>query len=106
MTNQCLNSPEILRLIFDRLIWKKHTLSAALTCRSFLEPALDSMWHEIEIRTILGCLPPDLLEYREESYEHGGGLRKVKVAVSPNCKQASFFCFADRNFARSICAVS
>jgi hypothetical protein len=68
MAHQCLEIPEVLALIFSSLPQKKDLLSAALTCQVFLGPALDNLWHEINLFTpLLACLPTDLWEYREET---------------------------------------
>ncbi|KAJ3528258.1 hypothetical protein NMY22_g9488 [Coprinellus aureogranulatus] len=53
--------PEILRLVCDGAD-KGTSLSLALTCRAFLEPALDRLWNELaSLQPLICCLPEDLL---------------------------------------------
>ncbi|KAF6753203.1 hypothetical protein DFP72DRAFT_902184 [Ephemerocybe angulata] len=58
--DRCIWIPEILTLICNDLD-RKSALSAALTSRAFLEPALDKLWHTIDsFRPLIACLPEDL----------------------------------------------
>ena len=82
MAHHCLSIPEVLRLAFGGLAKKKDLLAVALTCRAFLEPALDNIWREITLfDPLLACLPQDLWEYREETFELPVQMT-IKVAVS------------------------
>ncbi|KAF5332856.1 hypothetical protein D9611_005395 [Ephemerocybe angulata] len=58
--DRCIWIPEILTLICNDLD-PKTALSAALTSRAFLEPALDKLWHTIDsFQPLIACLPEDL----------------------------------------------
>ncbi|TEB21755.1 hypothetical protein FA13DRAFT_1716588 [Coprinellus micaceus] len=54
---KCLQIPEILRYVCDELDTES-CLSAALTSRTFLEPALDRLWYHVDsMRPLICCLP-------------------------------------------------
>lgn len=66
--HQCLSICEVLYSICDRTDTKADALSLAMTCRTFLEPALDALWREIVLfDPLIACLPGDL--WREETVE-------------------------------------
>ena len=46
MVHPCLAISKVLRVVCGSL-WRRDLLSVALTCRGFLEPALDELWYEI-----------------------------------------------------------
>ncbi|KAJ3528261.1 hypothetical protein NMY22_g9487 [Coprinellus aureogranulatus] len=55
----CLYIPEVLLSICDKLD-QKSCLSVALSCRGFLEPALDKLWQDItSFEPLFSCLPSD-----------------------------------------------
>ncbi|KAJ3534618.1 hypothetical protein NMY22_g6850 [Coprinellus aureogranulatus] len=64
--DRCLQAPEILRLICDELplrqpAQRQRVLALALSCRAFLEPALDRLWYNIDTFAVLqGTLPLDV----------------------------------------------
>ncbi|TEB32537.1 hypothetical protein FA13DRAFT_1731744 [Coprinellus micaceus] len=77
-----LGIPEILRLICDRGD-KKTTLSVALTCRTFLEPALDRLWHEVtSFQPLIRCLPTDLFSLADKKV-----LRPRRTIVEEDLKR-------------------
>ena len=61
-----LNVDEILRIIF-KIPSKLDCCHLALTCKSFLEPALDELWNELQDGNCLLRLLPE------------GGLQSIKV---------------------------
>ncbi|TEB32513.1 hypothetical protein FA13DRAFT_1813413 [Coprinellus micaceus] len=64
---QCLQLPEIVRSICDEST-KSSPLSVALTCRSLLEPALDSLWRDIDsFNAIAAALPRDLWHWQRRT---------------------------------------
>lgn len=101
MSQQCLSIPEIVYQICGALETAanpfrrpdRNILSMALTCRDFLEPALDALWKTLSShRQIAACLPEDLFRVKEQRFEgdiidsteDGGGIRhefKVDVMV-------------------------
>lgn len=59
-TQRVFYLPEVLRMLCDELN-EKDLLSAALTSRTFSEPALDRIWRNIRsLDPIIACLPEDL----------------------------------------------
>jgi hypothetical protein len=65
--DECLSIPEILPLLCDGLE-AKDLLSTALSCRAYLEPALDKLWYHVKsFKPLIACLPEDLVELRTES---------------------------------------
>ena len=78
MAHPCLCVPEVLRLIHDPLC-PKDLLSVGLACRSFLEPALDKLWHTVPaFKPLVKCLPKGLFVTRVVD---GGYKYKLKVVV-------------------------
>ena len=78
MAHPCLAISEVLRVVCSSLR-PEDLLSVALTCRGFLEPALDELWYEIPaFKPLLACLPPDLLEIKVEKV---GVICEIKVVV-------------------------
>ena len=58
--NQCLNIPELQRLIHDNLS-KGSSLSLALACQAFLESGLDRIWDSLEsLEPLVCCLPAEI----------------------------------------------
>jgi hypothetical protein len=79
MVHPCLAISEVLRVVCGSL-WRKDLLSVALTCRGFLEPALDELWYEIPaLEPLVACLPPDLLEFKLQEISL---ICTIKVVVS------------------------
>ncbi|KAF6741767.1 hypothetical protein DFP72DRAFT_229186 [Ephemerocybe angulata] len=69
--HQCLRIPEVVRNICDCLA-QSHLLSVALTSRTLLESALDSIWESIiTFDPIIACLPADL--WRKDEVEGPSG---------------------------------
>ena len=61
-----LGIPEIIRLICDRGD-KKTALAVSLTCRAFLDPALDRLWHEVtSFQPLIRCLPKDFFSQNDK----------------------------------------
>ncbi|TEB32527.1 hypothetical protein FA13DRAFT_1709066 [Coprinellus micaceus] len=73
---KCLQIPEILRYVCDELDTES-CLSAALTSRTFLEPALDWLWYHVDsMRPLICCLPVGVGIFKLHNepapeYEHG-----------------------------------
>lgn len=66
--HRCIGVPEIFQIISNDLD-KPSCLAMALTSRTFLEPALDSLWFSIEsFEPIIACLPKNAWK-RHPSYE-------------------------------------
>jgi hypothetical protein len=83
MIHQCLNIPEVLRLVFRGMTTKKDMLSAALTCHAFLEPGLDEIWSSINpFRPLISCLPGDTWEIREEMMPESSVRLDVVVRIA------------------------
>ncbi|KAJ7484215.1 hypothetical protein FB451DRAFT_1083577 [Mycena latifolia] len=60
--HRCLSIQEVIRLICNQLGGSPRGRAAlghlAVTCRSFLDPSLDSLWRQqSSLRPLLGCLP-------------------------------------------------
>lgn len=56
----CLTIDEILRNVFEHSP-KSQLPALALTCRAFLEPCLDLLWHEqLSFVPLIQCMPTDL----------------------------------------------
>ncbi|KAF6753330.1 hypothetical protein DFP72DRAFT_902766 [Ephemerocybe angulata] len=73
--NRCLLIHEILCAICDNLE-DSELVSAALTTKAFLEPALNSLWRELDsFRPIVSCLPPmdDIWVVKEGPSSFTGG---------------------------------
>ncbi|KAJ7049035.1 hypothetical protein C8F01DRAFT_1185936 [Mycena amicta] len=66
-----LEIQEILRLIIVQVIGHKSLASMALTCRAFLEPVLDEMWHtQANLVPWLRCFPADAISVELISHEY------------------------------------
>jgi hypothetical protein len=64
-TSRALQCPELLRLICKQIgTDDKRTLSwLYLTCRSFMEPALDELWYKLDnLDPLVRCMDNDLVE--------------------------------------------
>ncbi|KAF6761310.1 hypothetical protein DFP72DRAFT_37349 [Ephemerocybe angulata] len=73
--DQCLLIHEILCAVCDNLE-DSELVSAALTTKAFLEPALNSLWRELDsFRPIVSCLPPmdDIWVVKEGPSSFSGG---------------------------------
>ena len=55
-----LGNCDLLDIIFDFFFsyQQQELLAASLTCKAFLEPALDALWNEVEDIMPLCCLVP------------------------------------------------
>jgi len=90
LVHDLLYQPDLLGLIATELALlpeeNRSTLSLALTCKAFLEPALDSLWYQAKSSSVLRVLPADLWTVRP--MEHDGGendLFPVYVSVVYGC---------------------
>ncbi|KAL1671834.1 hypothetical protein EV122DRAFT_225880 [Schizophyllum commune] len=86
--HRALEIPEILCIICssaasaDRPWRKGDVLRLALTCRGFLEPALDVLWREVHnLEHFLKCFPSDVWveEKREGLYNNGTVLVRLPL---------------------------
>ena len=58
----CLRIPEVMHLVCGE-VDKPTALALALTCKTFLDPALDRLWNEIySFDPIIACLSSDLVK--------------------------------------------
>ncbi|KAF6763710.1 hypothetical protein DFP72DRAFT_481746 [Ephemerocybe angulata] len=79
--HQALQIPEIIRTILEGSNTKK-ALAVALTCRAFLEPGLDRVWHTLRGFTeIVSCFPEDLCEVERRDVRGLNGNPTVEVEV-------------------------
>lgn len=68
-TSRALQCPELLRLICEQIgTDDKRTLSwFCLTCKGFVEPALDELWYKLDnLDPLVRCMDNDLLERVEK----------------------------------------
>ncbi|KAI5896959.1 uncharacterized protein SCHCODRAFT_02570238 [Schizophyllum commune H4-8] len=85
--HKALETTELISIICDFAGGPYYSCSAdvlrlALTCRRFLEPALDVLWHDVyNIAHLLKCFPPDIW-MQEETVDWYDG-RKLKVLRCP-----------------------
>ena len=74
--HRALEIPEILFIICsfaDRPCRKGDVLRLALTCRGFLEPALDVLWREVyNLEHFLKCFPSDVWTQEDTEGWYGG----------------------------------
>ncbi|TFK34789.1 hypothetical protein BDQ12DRAFT_656491 [Crucibulum laeve] len=83
--HRCLSIPEIIHLICDEISNKKKAnsslLALAYTCRTFLEPALNLVWYELEnIVPLVKCLSDDVWEERGEQIKY----LRLKMPIEPS----------------------
>ena len=72
--DHCLRIPEVVDYICLALSGR-NALSMGLAHKTFLEPALDSLWRQINsFKPLMSCLPSDLLsvEVRGNTWDTGG----------------------------------
>ncbi len=78
-----LQCPELLRLICKQIgTDDKSTLSRlSMTCRSFMEPALDELWYKLDsLDPLVRCMESDLYEQKVERVE-----KHQVVTLVSNC---------------------
>ncbi|KAF6753323.1 hypothetical protein DFP72DRAFT_902750 [Ephemerocybe angulata] len=74
-----LQIPEVVRSICNELD-RSSALAMSLTCRAFLEPGLDSLWHSLDsFEPLLACLPADLWRIEQKN------IRDRKTLTSVYC---------------------
>lgn len=79
--NHCLRIPEIVSEICNALD-ERSALSMALTCKAFLEPALDQLWRRLtSFEPLAACLPDGLLRGEEKEAFLASGKETLRVMV-------------------------
>ncbi|KAF5334533.1 hypothetical protein D9611_013812 [Ephemerocybe angulata] len=81
--HQALQIPELIRTVSEASDIND-ALAVSLTCRAFLEPALDRIWHTLHSsREIISCFPEDLweVELRDATGLKGNATVQVEVLV-------------------------
>lgn len=93
--HQCLQIAEVIDLIIENVFQKPHNipstprrsmLSTALTCKAFLNPALDRLWRDSDLRDfrqIISCLPDDLFERDVSKHTYLEGFKVDYVILVP-----------------------
>lgn len=90
--HRCLQVPEIVILLSKALDQTnlfseeypddRDLLSMALTCRAFLDPALDALWgHISSLDPIISCLPQNLWRKKTKVHDVDGDRYPVTTLV-------------------------
>ena len=62
--HRCLKIDELLEMVADNLETEDDTVRMAYVCRTFYEPAINSLWSSLEgLAPLVKCLPGELLGY-------------------------------------------